>query len=158
MIVKIIFSILVIAGSSSISLCEDEVEQNPFEYTQAIRKKLELIQTISPEEYPKSIDTLRGDMEKYIDHKKRVCDGEFSMIIMGEEESKGRKTGLKKLSKSERKLCYRELKSLQVTFINNTFVARKRYLEHIQKLSIYELEKSRDKALKSIQKSFMKKI
>jgi hypothetical protein len=61
------------------------------------------------------------------------------------------------LSREERKLCFRELKALQVTFINNMYSARKRYLDFLHAKRVEELEQAREKSIKSLQDSFNKK-
>ncbi|MEI8347504.1 MAG: hypothetical protein WCG27_08550, partial [Pseudomonadota bacterium] len=99
-------------------------------------------------------DGLRISVEKYIDHKKRVCNGEFSTIILNEAGEEQSTKPEKALSPEERKLCFREMKAMQISYINNMFSARKRYLDFLHALRIEELTKVRDRTIKSLQSSF----
>lgn len=132
-------------------------QNNTFEYTKKITLGLNKLKNLAADNYFQKVDDFRAELEKYFDHKKRVCEGEFSTVILsGNVESKQNKKPLK-LSKEERKLCFRELKALQVTFINNLYIARKRYLSFLHTKRIEELEKARGESIKSLQDSFNKK-
>jgi len=140
------------------SLAQGEVVQsNIFEYTKKVAADLEKLKALAPKDYFQKVDDFRTELEKYFDHKKRVCEGEFSTVILsGSSENKQNKKPVK-LSREERKLCFRELKALQVTFINNMYSARKRYLGFLHAKRIEELEKARENSIKSLQDSFNKK-
>jgi hypothetical protein len=131
--------------------------ENSFEYTKRVRDALETIKTIKPENYISKVDKFRGDLEKYIENKKRVCDGEFSTVILGEKPREDIKNKKNKLTREEKKLCFRELKALQITFVNNLYVARKSYVEYLHKERLQELASARAKTIKSLQNSFNKK-
>jgi hypothetical protein len=127
--------------------------QESEEYTRKIREEIEAIKNLNPEEYVSKIDQYRLAVEKYIDHKKRVCNGEFSTIILsdsGEEQVRAEK----RLGNEERKLCFREMKAIQISYINNMYSARKKYLDYLHALRIEELSKVRDQTIKSLQNSF----
>lgn len=130
---------------------DDEVE-SPFEYTQKIQKQLSELKDITPEKFLVQVDQYRDNLEKYFEHKKRVCNGEFSTVILS-EAGESRQDG-KRLSKEERKLCFREMKALQTTYINNMHQARKRYLESLHSQRIQQLEDSREKALNDLNATF----
>ena len=80
-------------------------------------------------------------------------------MVLSEKKVKldGTKKNKNKLSHEERKLCFREMKALQITFINNMFLARKRYLDHLHQLRVSELGAAREQSIKSVQKAFTKK-
>jgi hypothetical protein len=127
-----------------------------FEYTKKIQKEIEEVKQLSADKFFKNIDRYRESIEKYFDHKKRVCNGEFSTIILTEGvESKN--TKVNKLSIEERKLCFREMKALQTTYINYMFLARKRYLDFLHERRIAELMEARKQAIDSLQSSFTPK-
>lgn len=135
----------------------DEVD-SPFEYTEWITKELDKIKDIQPVNYFREIDSHRGNIEKYIDHKKRVCNGEFSTFVLtnlnkgkSDKDNKGLRN---KLSKTERKLCFRELKAIQVTMINNMFLARKKYLTYLHETRLKELSDTRNRLIENLHKSF----
>lgn len=131
--------------------------ENSFEYTKRVRDALETLKTIKPENYVSKVDKFRGDLEKYIENKKRVCDGEFSTVILGEKPREGNSEKKNKLTREEKKLCFRELKALQITFVNNLYVARKSYVKYLYKERLAELASAREKTIKSLQNSFNKK-
>jgi UDP-N-acetylmuramoylalanine-D-glutamate ligase len=140
---------------------ENNAPKTPFEYTKKIYKELEEIKSIKPEDYFTHIDEYRAGLEKYIDHKKRVCEGEFSFIILNDstaDEKRNTTNKKNKLSKEEQALCFRELKALQITFINNMYVARKRYLDYLHAKRIEELQNTRDNAVKDLSKQFNKRV
>jgi hypothetical protein len=128
-------------------------------YSKEIQDSLTRLRNLTAQKYYKDIDSFRTDLEKYFEHKKRVCDGEFSTVILSElKAQKGNRSKKKiKLSSDERKLCFRELKALQVTFVNNMYVARKRYLEYLHINRLKELTQAREDSIKSIRASFDKR-
>ena len=126
------------------------------EYTKKIQKSLNSLKDLSADDYFKKIDEYRAALEKHFDHKKRVCDGEFSTIVLKNVKVTEGKVINKKvrLSKSERRLCFRELKALQVTFVNNMYVARKRYLNFLHQRRLKDLDESREATIQSLHSSF----
>jgi hypothetical protein len=131
-------------------------EINTFEYTKSTRQKLGNIKNLAPENYIIDIDEYRVALEKYIEHKKHVCNGEFSTLVLSQDEET-KEENRKKLNKEERILCFTELKALQVTFINNLFLARKKYLEYQHITHIKDLAKARDEVLKSLKNNLSRK-
>lgn len=139
---------------SDISLSKDEIGTTTFEYTQNIHKKLMQLENLAPKNYVDSIDNYRNSLMKYFEHKKRVCRGEFSTIILSGEGKGVSKGPTHKLSRKERKLCFREMKALQITFINNMFIARKGYLEELHKKQIKALSDAREDSIKDLKRAF----
>lgn len=135
-----------------------DVEANIFDYTKKVHQALKKLKDLPGESYFKEIDNYRSELEKYFDQKKRVCEGEFSTVILTGVPQEDKKNTAKpvKLKPEERKLCFRELKALQLTFINNMYQARKRYLTFLHDKRLEELDLSREKAVKSLQDSFNK--
>ncbi|MBT3583444.1 MAG: hypothetical protein HN509_00945 [Halobacteriovoraceae bacterium] len=150
--------IFLLAFSNSYSQ-EKKVKETPFEYTKRFHSEVEEIKSLEADVYEEKIDYFRSSIEKYIEHKRRVCNGEFSTMVLSEKKVKldGTKKNKNKLSHEERKLCFREMKALQITFINNMFLARKRYLDHLHQLRVSELGAAREQSIKSVQKAFTKK-
>jgi len=136
---------------------EDIKKANIFEYTKTIHESLKKLKLVAPENYVIEVDNLRSELERYFEQKKRVCEGEFSTVIFeGVKEDEVEKKPVK-LKPEERKLCFRELKALQLTFINNMFVARENYLVFLHEKRLKELVVARENAVKSLQQSFNKK-
>ncbi|MCF8058812.1 MAG: hypothetical protein K9K67_05930 [Bacteriovoracaceae bacterium] len=142
---------------ANLSAQEPSVEGNIFDYTKKVHSSLKDLKSLGATEYFKEIDNYRSDLEKYFDQKKRVCEGEFSTVILNGVSKNEKENKPLKLKPEERKLCFRELKALQLTFINNMYVARKRYLEYLHGQRIKELDISREQAVKSLQDSFNKR-
>ncbi len=133
-------------------------ETNIYDYTKKVHQALKELKVLPPEDYFKNVDGYRDELEKYFDQKKRVCEGEFSTVILtgAPQENDANASKPVKLKPEERKLCFRELKALQLTFINNMYMARKRYLEYLHQKRLKELDDSRESAVKSLQGSFNK--
>ncbi len=121
-----------------------------------VHKSLVELKNLKPEEFDKKIDDYRNSIEKYIEKKKRVCNGEFTTIILSDSEDQSKKQS-KKLSSDEKKLCFNELKAIYKTYINHLFLVRTRFLEFLNKKRIEELASIRDETLKSIDSTFNRK-
>ncbi len=147
--------ILIFFGFISLVQAEDISPQ--FNSTKEIIQLVDKLSETTPSEYVIKVDDIRGKLEKYIEHKKRVCDGDFSTVILskGENESDLKKSV--KLSKEEREVCFRELKQVQQKYIESLFNAKKSYMIHLHSLRLKELEESKEMALKNLMNSFNKK-
>ena len=129
-------------------------EKSSFEYTQEIHKKIEELKGLNPLSYQVRVYELKSDLENFFSHKKKVCNGEFSSVILTESLREG---GNDKLTKEEKKLCFRELKALQTSFVNNLFIARRKYLNWGHEKNLSDLSAEREKAIFSLKESFNKK-
>lgn len=139
----------------SIFLYGNSFAETPVEYSKKVEAKIDEIPSLAPNEYLSKINSYREEIDKFIEHKKRVCSGEFSLIVLdGENNNESDEERTYKLSKEERKLCIRELQVLQLKFINNMFIARKNFLENGHKKSLEELEEARNQAVKNLKDSF----
>ncbi len=121
-----------------------------------VHKSLVELKNLKPEDFDKKIDDYRNSIEKYIEKKKRVCNGEFTTIILSDSEDQSKKQS-KKLSVDEKKLCFNELKAIYKTYINHLFLVRSRFLKFLNKKRIEELASIRDETLKSIDSTFNRK-
>ena len=137
--------------------------ESTFEYTKRVYQEVEQLKNVTPDNFAKEIDRFREQMERYIFHKKRVCNGEFSTFALSQNEPQNAALinsvdtaprPQRKLTAEEKKLCFKELKAFQVTYINNLFTARSRYLEFLHDLRKQELNQAREEALNSIKRSF----
>lgn len=134
-------------------LVYSQSQENNLNSSEDIHKQLVELKNLKPDEFDKKIDDFRGSVERYIEKKKRVCNGEFTTIILN-DEAKVSETQVKKLSKEEKQLCFNELKAIYKTYINHLFVVRSRFLEYLNKKRIEELASIRDETLKSIDSTF----
>ncbi len=131
-----------------------------FEYTQKIREEIKAIKTLKPEDFFRNINQYRSKLEKYFLQKKKVCNGELSTFILSEGKLKENLPNKKvrKLSKDERKLCFLEMKALQMTYINNMFLAREKYLIFLHERRVSELRNAKEKSIQSLQSAFSRNI
>lgn len=129
--------------------------ETTFEYTNRIKGLIETLAKLSPEDYPTKIESVRNELVKYFEHKKLVCNGDFSTLVIDKSISINQKNNQKiKLSKTERALCFREMKALQVTFLHQLFNARKKFLSFIMKKNIAQLNELHERSIKNVHKSF----
>lgn len=131
---------------------QEGAQKTMFEVSREIQSDVEALAKLVPDKYFQTIDGVREKIEKYIDNKKRVCNGEFSTVII--QNSAEQSAPPHKLSRDEKRLCFRELKAFQVTFINNMYLARKNYLDYLHKERLEDLAKAREEAVKSVQAGF----
>jgi hypothetical protein len=135
-----------------------EESLTPFEYTQQIKMQLDQLKELPPKSYLDEIEEYRKRIERYIQHKKGVCNGEFSVFILSEQKvTSGSENGREqdaRLSEHERLLCFRELKALHVTFVNNSFVARRSFIKYQHKELLAGLEKVRGEIIDGIHKNY----
>ncbi len=129
-------------------------ERSAFEYTKEIHVKINELSKVQPTSYQSRVYELKTELGKFFSFKKKVCNGEFSSVILSDSPSV---TSSSKLSKEEKELCFRELKALQTSFINNLFLARKNYLQWGHDRNLKELNDEREKAILSLNESFSKK-
>tara|TARA_R100000656_G_scaffold124808_2_gene103929 strand:- start:391 stop:852 length:462 start_codon:yes stop_codon:yes gene_type:complete len=136
---------------------------SPFSFAQQESGESELIQTkikaledLKPESFSQNVESLRAMLDRYFDNKKRVCNGEYSTMVLGEVGDIGNKASEegRKLSKDERKVCFREMKNLQVNYINALYAARRKYVLWLQEKQLEELTKVKDEAIKRLQTNF----
>jgi hypothetical protein len=129
-----------------------------FEYTNKIIKEIGEIKKLTPDLFFKKIDSYRTSLEKYFFQKRKVCNGEFSTMILSEAKVTERAdlppSQAQKLSREERQLCFREMKALQIEYINNMFLARKKYLDYLHERRIAELLQARKESIDSVQSTF----
>jgi len=142
---------------SFLSLVQAEDISPQFDSTKEIIQLVNKLNKTAASDYVVKVDDIREKLEKYIEHKKRVCDGDFSTVILskGENESDSKKPV--KLSKEEKEVCFRELKQVQQKYIESLFNAKKNYMIHLHSLRLKELEESKEMALKNLMNSFNKK-
>ena len=126
-------------------------------FVSKIEGTIKEISMLKAGEFPARIGSLRKKVEKFLEYQKRICQGEFSTIVLNEFNDKDSDNNdVKKLNKEERKLCFRELKNIQIIFINNMYTARLNYLKGTHQEEITSLQLAKEQAIKSIKKTFSK--
>ncbi len=116
-----------------------------------IKVKFDEIKEAQPKDYLEKIVKIRDDIEIFIEKKRRVCRGEFSTYLLLEGGEKTEES--KKLSFKERKLCFHELRRLQISFINLMFDARKNYLTFLHSERLKLLNQTKKSMIEGIEKS-----
>ena len=123
----------------------------------AIRKLMNEIPQMEPMLYPDKIALFRETFENYFEYKKEVCNGAFTTLIVDEKEGVKQTKSLDKLSKEEKNLCVKDLKELHVSFINNMFTWRKKYLDYVYEQRLKELNIIKQNSINEIQRSYEKR-
>ena len=152
--VKVILSSLLLVFSFSSSSSPEGVEvleEKDFGF-EKVKESIIKIKSLKPEEYLNSIDSFRTSIDRFVGYKKRVCNGEFSSLVLENGEIvQGQK---KRLTEEEKIICFSELKKIQEDFIKNTFEARVKYLDYLHQKQIIDLKEAKKELLKSLDKTF----
>ena len=119
------------------------------------QEKIERLKDLQPPDFLREVNNYRKDVELFILNKKRVCNGEYSVLILAEGKTSG-SLQHKKLAPEERLFCFRELKAIQVSYINNLYEARKRYLEDIHKKTLEDLFTTRSEIVREFEEVFIR--
>ncbi len=120
------------------------------ETDEEIKKMIDGIESIKPSEYNDQMESVRIKILKYIDYKKKTCSGDYSPLLLQDAKQ------VAPLKAREKELCFSELKALYVTYINNMFKARKRYLIDIHEQTLKELDRAKIQAVSEINENFKK--
>ena len=90
-------------------------EKKIYEYSNKINIELDQLKNIKSEEYVEKVQIIRSNLKNYFEHKKRVCQGEFSALILDGAAgiiNKRKKRKKVRLTKKEKALCYLEMKNI----------------------------------------------
>ena len=146
---------IAITATATISKIEG-IDYSRADSSVAIRKLINEIPQMNSTLYPDKIASFRETFENYFEYKKGVCNGTFSTLIVDEKDGLKQNQSLDKLSKDEKNLCVKDLKELHISFINNMFTWRKKYLDYVHGLRLEELKIIKQNAINEIQKSYEK--
>ena len=116
---------------------------------------LQNIKLLEAGDYLKNIGVKKETVEKYIDHKKRVCSGEFTSHILDESEMK-EPIEYRVLSKKDRIRCFKKVQAVQISLVENLYLARRKYLVSLHGERLLELEKIKENSVKEIDFYFKK--
>lgn len=116
---------------------------------------LQNIKLLEARDYLKNIGVIKETVEKYIDHKKRVCSGEFTSHILDESEMK-EPIEYRVLSKKDRTRCFKKVQAVQISLVENLYLARRKYLVSLHSERLLELEKIKENSVKDIDIYFKK--
>ena len=137
--------------------CVFAVERNSSNSSpEELKEIIDSLLRIKPDNYFSQIDTYLNKIDKHILHRRGICSGDFSVVEI--EENSGEKVEKRrKLSRSERRLCLSELKNLRILYVNNLFIARKKYLDYLHDKRVKQLIKIKEDVLKEIQRGTSKR-
>ena len=116
--------------------------------TKVIEAKVDSLSSTKPEDFIETVPALTKEIDHYFFKRQKVCLGEFSTIILSEsgESSKGDK----KLSDQEREVCLRNLKRLQLKYVNNLFELKKKYIIFLHEKRLEELDLAHKEEIKRL--------
>ena len=114
-----------------------------------IIREVDVLGDLKTEDYFTKIDSLLSKIDRYIEYRSHVCSGVFSISESGDKTDQSKR---RKLSRSEQKDCYSELKDIRLLYIKNLFLARKRYLDYLHEERIKKLVAIRDDAISDIKR------
>jgi hypothetical protein len=149
---KIIWPYLFILLWSGLSL---SAPQDKVNLESSITQSLEEIKNLTPDKYLSEIEQVRANLEKFIQNKKRVCNGEFSSVILYGTDPVTSEKKIK-LGPEERKACLGEVRNIQIKFIENLFLARKKYLQYLHDIEVKKMESIKEESIKKVKYSFLK--
>lgn len=115
-----------------------------------LKAAIDSLESIKPEEYFSKIDPVLKKIDKFVEYRRHICRGEFSISVM-DANSANDTNKRRKLTRDEQKACMSELKNARILYTNNLFVARKKYLDYLHTERINKLISIRDEVLKEIQ-------
>lgn len=87
----------------------------------------------------KNLPEIEESMDRYITYKKRICSGEFSTLVLDEDNETGENE--RSLTKEEKELCLRNLIEDQKTFINSFYKRKKEFAKYLYDQRLSNLEK-----------------
>ena len=148
-------SLVFLTFFASMVFAQTQVADDGNAESSAIQNKIKELQDLKPDQFSQNVESLRAMLDRYFDNKKKVCNGEYSTMVLGDVGELGKTADEgRKLSKDERKVCFREMKNLQVNYINAIYEARRKYVLWLQEKQLDELGKVRDEAIKRLQTNF----
>ncbi len=129
-------------------------EETPNEQDLAIKTKISEFSKTSLEKFPKELESLSSEVDRYIGYKKKICAGEFSTLIL---DQKSDQEVTKKLAPQEKEICFRNLVTIQKEYLGVVFKKRKQFLEASHKKRIAELELIHEQALNNLNRPVKKR-
>ncbi len=138
---------IVLFGGVALLALEAQAQEDADAGVKALLNK---IGQLAAEDYASGIEGLRTPVEKYIERKRRVCRGELSPVILHSESGQAQGPHGKGV---DRKACFRELKALQMGFVEQTFAAREKYLNYLHQLRLGQLTRAKAKLVEALRKN-----
>mgnify|MGYP003586664156 CR=1 FL=1 len=144
--IRYIFVCLII----SFAVCSQEPSAGvQLKDQKAIQKDIDSISDLSPENYSNQIDNYRESIEKFLGAKKKVCQGEYAPYILT-APTEGKLPTKTKIDEKEKRSCFKELRKMHSSYLENMYKARKRFFEANYRNRLDELSRHHEKALKDL--------
>lgn len=105
---------------------------------------------LASSDFVAEIDDIKDRFDSYFRNRSRICQGEFSTLVLGQEESTDKETA--KLSRSEIKACLNNLTNERMVYLDALYEKRKKYLLTLHKSQLEQLQKSKDAEVSRWQK------
>ena len=114
-------------------------------------QKIAKLQKLSPSNFSKKVKSFSKDIEKLLSYRKKVCSGEFSTLVLGDQGSE--ESSFKKLSKEEIRLCFGQLIDVQKSYITVLYDKRIEYLQFFHHERIKKLQRAKIESIAELTKS-----
>lgn len=95
---------------------------------------------LEQENFLEDVENVKNLFDKYFSNKSRVCQGEFTTMVLGVEEQESNE----KLSQSEIKACLTKLANERMVYIDAIYEKRKKYLVYLHQKQIEQLNKTKE--------------
>jgi hypothetical protein len=115
----------------------------------AMMVKLNQLQQAEVTDFPALFHQVESEVLEFLQFKKKQCIGEFASVKIDEYGEK--KLVKMKLSKTEREMCYREVKGFMRSYIDRAFDIKEDYLKRLLKTELKALEEAKQRQLKRIE-------
>lgn len=140
--------------SLSVAFAQTESEESSSSYLneqdiEKMMRKVEALKSSDVAEFPKMFRVIETEVLEFLQFKKKQCKGEFSSVQLDEY---GEETLVKmKLSKKEREMCYREVKSFMRHYLEKAYTVKEQFLKRLLKTELNALEEAKKKQLERIE-------
>ena len=102
--------------------------------------------------YIEQLDSIRNEVDDYIENKRKECLGELASIVindLGDQELVKRK-----LSKDEKKVCMHQLKIFNTFYVGQIFDSRKEFLAKVHIEQLKHIEEVKDELMDDLEKRY----
>lgn len=120
--------------------------QEPIKFENLLSK----LNSIEVEKFTDAIVDIKKNFDSYFDNKSRICQGEFSTMVLGEEPREEVEPA--KLSREEIKACLNNLMNERMVYIDSIYELRRKYLIYLHALQLEQLKKSKEDEVAQWQK------
>lgn len=144
---------LIIFVSINFVSAQDTPEQ--YRSDKVVFEKITSLNIAELDDFPVKLKEVFEESHRYVEEMKKICTGVYSTVVVGED---GSTTKSNKLTPQETEVCYRDLKSYQIKFVESIFDAKKMFLKKLNNISLVKLEEAKQVAVSRIHNNFVRKL